>query len=54
MDSGREMKQKLKAFAGYIADWVRRNKKKSAVAFVLLLIYYFRCRANCSTSRIRP
>jgi penicillin-binding protein 1C len=41
MDSGREMKQKLKAFACHIADWVRRNKKKSAVAFVLLLIYYF-------------
>jgi penicillin-binding protein 1C len=41
MDSGREMKQKLKAFLGRIVDRVKRNKKKSAVAFLLLLIYYF-------------
>jgi penicillin-binding protein 1C len=41
MDSGREMKQKLKAFVGRCIASMRRNKIKSAVAFVLLLVYYF-------------
>ncbi|MDQ1164074.1 penicillin-binding protein 1C [Flavobacterium sp. SORGH_AS 622] len=35
------MKNKLKAFFQRILNWIKRNKIKSAIAFVLLLIYYF-------------
>ena len=35
------MKAKLTAFLQRIINWIKNNKKKSAVAFVLLLIYYF-------------
>lgn len=35
------MKQKIRAFFGRIAGWIKDNKRKSAVAFVLLLVYYF-------------
>ncbi|KOP40277.1 MULTISPECIES: penicillin-binding protein 1C [unclassified Flavobacterium] len=35
------MKNKLIAFFQRIINWIKRNKIKSAIAFVLLLIYYF-------------
>ncbi|MFG4001216.1 penicillin-binding protein 1C [Flavobacterium aquidurense] len=35
------MKNKLIAFLQRITNWIKRNKIKSAIAFVLLLIYYF-------------
>ncbi|WJS96235.1 penicillin-binding protein 1C [Flavobacterium johnsoniae] len=35
------MKNKLKAFFQRIINWIKRNKIKSAIAFLLLLIYYF-------------
>ena len=35
------MKNKLKAFFQRILNWIKKNKIKSAIAFVLLLIYYF-------------
>ncbi|RZJ51430.1 MAG: penicillin-binding protein 1C [Chryseobacterium sp.] len=35
------MKNKLKAFFQRIINWIKKNKIKSAIAFLLLLIYYF-------------
>lgn len=35
------LKNKLKAFFQRILNWIKKNKIKSAIAFVLLLIYYF-------------
>ncbi|KQO34836.1 penicillin-binding protein 1C [Flavobacterium sp. Leaf82] len=35
------MKNKLIAFSQRIINWVKKNKIKSAIAFLLLLIYYF-------------
>lgn len=35
------MKNKLKAFLQSIINWIKKNKLKSAIAFLLLLIYYF-------------
>jgi penicillin-binding protein 1C len=35
------LKNKLKAFLQRIINWIRINKIKSAIAFLLLLIYYF-------------
>ncbi|PAM92052.1 penicillin-binding protein 1C [Flavobacterium sp. IR1] len=35
------MKNKLITFVKRIINWVKENKKKSAIAFVLLLLYYF-------------
>ena len=35
------MKEKLKAVYNRITDYIKQNKKKSAIAFVLLLVYYF-------------
>ncbi|MEN2399654.1 penicillin-binding protein 1C [Flavobacterium sp. MC2016-06] len=35
------MKNKLKAFFQRIINWIKKNKIKSAIAFMLLLIYYF-------------
>lgn len=35
------MKNKLKAFLQRIINWIKINKIKSAIAFLLLLIYYF-------------
>lgn len=35
------MKNKLKAFFHRILNWIKKNKIKSAIAFLLLLIYYF-------------
>lgn len=35
------MKNKLKAFSKRIINWIKQNKIKSAIAFLLLLIYYF-------------
>lgn len=35
------MKNKLKAFLQRILNWIKRNKIKSAIVFLLLLIYYF-------------
>ncbi|MXO03671.1 penicillin-binding protein 1C [Flavobacterium sp. HBTb2-11-1] len=35
------MKNKLKAFLQRIINWIKQNKLKSAIAFLLLLIYYF-------------
>ena len=35
------MKNKLKAFLQRIINWIKKNKIKSAIAFLLLLIYYF-------------
>ncbi|MET3034300.1 penicillin-binding protein 1C, partial [Flavobacterium johnsoniae] len=35
------MKNKLIAFFQRVINWIKRNKIKSAIAFVLLLIYYF-------------
>lgn len=36
-----KLKNKLIAFLQRITNWIKRNKIKSAIAFVLLLIYYF-------------
>jgi penicillin-binding protein 1C len=35
------LKNKLKAFFQHIINWIRQNKIKSAIASLLLLIYYF-------------
>ncbi|TCN60652.1 penicillin-binding protein 1C [Flavobacterium circumlabens] len=35
------MKNKLIAFSQRIINWIKKNKIKSAIAFLLLLIYYF-------------
>ena len=35
------MKNKLIAFSKRIINWIKKNKIKSAIAFTLLLIYYF-------------
>ncbi|MEG1228213.1 MAG: penicillin-binding protein 1C, partial [Flavobacterium sp.] len=35
------MKNKVKAFFQRIINWIKSNKIKSAIAFMLLLIYYF-------------
>lgn len=35
------MKNKLKAFLERVINWIKINKIKSAIAFLLLLIYYF-------------
>lgn len=35
------MKQKLQAFLQRIFKYIKTNKKKSAVAFILLVVYYF-------------
>ncbi|MHC0443890.1 penicillin-binding protein 1C [Flavobacterium sp. 3-218] len=35
------MKNKIKAFFQRIINWIKKNKIKSAIAFLLLLIYYF-------------
>ncbi|WP_343705431.1 penicillin-binding protein 1C [Flavobacterium sp.] len=35
------MKNKLKAFFQRVINWIKKNKIKSAIAFLLLLIYYF-------------
>lgn len=35
------MKNKVKAFLQRILNWIKRNKIKSAIVFLLLLIYYF-------------
>ena len=35
------MKNKLKAFFQRITNWIKQNKIKSAIVFLLLLIYYF-------------
>jgi penicillin-binding protein 1C len=35
------LKNKLKAFFHRILNWIKKNKIKSAIAFLLLLIYYF-------------
>ncbi|WP_278019644.1 transglycosylase domain-containing protein [Flavobacterium ginsengisoli] len=35
------MKNKIKAFLQRIINWIKKNKIKSAIAFLLLLIYYF-------------
>lgn len=35
------MKEKLKAVYNRITNYIKQNKKKSAIAFVLLLVYYF-------------
>ena len=35
------MKNKLIAFSQHIISWIKKNKIKSAIAFLLLLIYYF-------------
>jgi penicillin-binding protein 1C len=35
------LKNKLKAFLQRIINWIKQNKIKSAIAFSLLLIYYF-------------
>lgn len=35
------LKNKLKAFFQRILNWIKKNKIKSAIAFLLLLIYYF-------------
>ncbi|MBF4484698.1 MULTISPECIES: penicillin-binding protein 1C [unclassified Flavobacterium] len=35
------MKNKLIAFSKRIINWIKKNKIKSAIAFLLLLIYYF-------------
>ncbi len=35
------MKEKFKAFLQRIINFIKRNKKKSAVALVLLVVYYF-------------
>ncbi len=35
------MKEKIKAFFQRIANWIKSNKIKSAIAFLLLLAYYF-------------
>lgn len=35
------MKNKLKAFLQRVINWIKINKIKSAIAFLLLLIYYF-------------
>lgn len=36
-----KLKNKLIAFLQRITNWIKKNKIKSAIAFVLLLIYYF-------------
>jgi penicillin-binding protein 1C len=36
-----EMKEKIKAVLQRIINYIKRNKKKSAVVFVLLVVYYF-------------
>jgi len=41
MDSGGEMKRQVIAFFRRIGEWIKHNKKKSTVALVLLLVYYF-------------
>ena len=35
------LKNKLIAFLQHIINWIKKNKIKSAIAFLLLLIYYF-------------
>ncbi|MEP6930159.1 MAG: penicillin-binding protein 1C [Flavobacterium sp.] len=35
------MKNKIKAFFQRIINWIKKNKIKSAIVFLLLLIYYF-------------
>ena len=35
------MKQKLQAFLQRILNYIKNNKKKSAIAFILLVVYYF-------------
>ena len=35
------MKNKVKAFLQRIINWIKKNKIKSAIVFLLLLIYYF-------------
>jgi penicillin-binding protein 1C len=35
------LKNKVKAFSQRIINWIKRNKIKSAIVFLLLLIYYF-------------
>ncbi len=35
------MKTKLIAFWQRLLNWIKRNKKKSAIGFVLLVVYYF-------------
>ncbi|MBP8157988.1 MAG: transglycosylase domain-containing protein, partial [Flavobacterium sp.] len=35
------MKAKLKAFLQRILNWIKHNKKKSAIGFILLVVYYF-------------
>lgn len=35
------MKAKLKAFRQRLLNWIKCNKKKSAVVFILLIVYYF-------------
>ena len=36
-----KMKQKLQAFFQRILKYIKANKKKSAIAFILLVVYYF-------------
>ena len=35
------MKQKVQAFLQRILKYIKTNKKKSAIAFILLVVYYF-------------
>ncbi|MGK4566240.1 penicillin-binding protein 1C [Flavobacterium sp. 3HN19-14] len=35
------MKTKIKAFFQRISNWIKRNKIKSSIAFILLIAYYF-------------
>lgn len=35
------MKKKFKVFLQRTSNWIKQNKKKSIVAFVLLIVYYF-------------
>ena len=35
------MKTNFKAFLQRIINYIKNNKKKSAIAFILLVIYYF-------------
>jgi penicillin-binding protein 1C len=35
------MKAKIKAFSQRLLSWIKHNKKKSAIGFILLVVYYF-------------